>query len=195
MRGLGTRVRALAVALGLTLVSTAAVTVATAGPAAADPTCTFSRVSSATLAASCAGSDGTGTYEVFVQCDVDPFTPLVPPDPFDYFLRSGQVPTSQPVTLTCDRGGEAVPFGIEVRPPSVSMGCESRLGNVFCSLSYGLANPVQIRWTRNGVHVPAWDNQTHIGTTCSSGTTIGVTVSNPFWTVSKSWSGCRTGNP
>jgi hypothetical protein len=86
-----------------------------------------------------------------------------------------------------------VTSGSAVAPPALTLICESGGNQFICNAFYTSDTPVQIRWTRDGRAIPAWDNQPSVSDLCDSSTRIGVSVSNAGGTVSRVWGGCRSG--
>lgn len=64
-------------------------------------------------------------------------------------------------------------------------------GQFNCNMSYTSSDPVTVTWLRDGVPVPAWQNQTHVSDFCQVGMNIQVQPSNVHGGTSIGWSNCN----
>ncbi|MBU2667418.1 hypothetical protein KOI35_28290 [Actinoplanes bogorensis] len=89
--------------------------------------------------------------------------------------------------------GTATAANAAVSAPSVNLDCESGLNRYLCSTVLSGGAPTSIRWSVNGIPMPAWDGRRATTGPCTASTVVSVTVSNSAGSDSASWRGCRSG--
>lgn len=78
--------------------------------------------------------------------------------------------------------GAALASPASAAPHISTLACDIGAGQVYCLVYYNNAvPPVTIRWTINGVPIPAANDNRELYGTCSlnKSTTVGVTVTDP----------------
>lgn len=68
-----------------------------------------------------------------------------------------------------------------VAAPTLDVVCQTYGGRFSCFTARSGGSPMTVTWTRNGVHVPAWDGSGFVFGQCALGevVTIGATVTDP----------------
>ena len=80
------------------------------------------------------------------------------------------------------------------KPIITRLHCESGNSQFLCSVSHHTwSGTVSHSWKLNGTTVPAWNGQTFVNGSCTSGTVLQAVVSNSQGSSTENWSSCRTG--